>query len=229
MEEDTTRKDSDQGPNQGPKRGVVFLVAIILGLLIGVLSTLLVMEVLEKRSYAKSQNVIQETPPIQSSTDTIVKYVIHKYELKEEPMEEFPADSLAEDSTFAYDEYGDLFLDDAEPYVVEDPNAVLSATKLLDKSSVKVIFLDNDKKEQHEAQLSSLLQVQIWESPIRNKQAYQFDGSILKLMGFSPDNLKLYSYKNNLYLIYKQVTYILRQNDQFERMEESMDLLLSDF
>ncbi len=216
-------ENRSEGKSKDPKRGTVFLIAIVIGLLFGVLATLLVVDIVGKRQPIEVTVVPPDSTATKSSKDTIVKYVIHKHEYEEMEKRYMAGDTLPADSSYLYDESEDLTLDDIE---IDDEasNTEVTEAKLMNKYSVKVVYLDDDKTPAAE-QPSDDLHVQIWETPIKNKFVYQFQDDTLKLKGVILDQIKVYHYRNNFYLVTKNHVYLLHQNNQYERLVETHEVV----
>lgn len=213
--------------SKAPKRGSIFLIAILMGLLLGVLITLLVMNLIGPRQTSDIHIIPMDTTATKAKTDTVVQYVIHKYEADAFPGKSIQnPDSISSDSTYAYDETEDLTMDYEEMYLSEDrPEESVAAEELLEKISVKVVFLDPNKVEcAAPANAISPIQIQIWESLIKNKLTYHFYGNILKVKGLKPEHCKVVHFKNNYYLVNNHHVYPIRQNSQFERLLETHEL-----
>lgn len=215
------------GNSQTPKRGTVFLIAILIGLLIGATITLLVVNLIGPRHVSDIHIIPMDTAATKAKSDTVVQYVIHKYETEDyQGKITQPRDTIYPDSTYAYDESEDLTMDYDEMYMPADysgDNVV--AEKLLEKLSLKVLFLDPNKTEcaapEH---LPSQIQIQFWESLIKNKLTYHFYGNMLKLKGIKPEHCKVVHFKNNYYLVNNHHIYSIHHNSQFERLVETHDV-----
>lgn len=223
MEED---KKLDNAPKD-PKRGTIFLLAIIIGLLLGVVLTLLLVDIFGKKHATIVHFPTSDTtatPSSSSSKDTIVKFVIHKYE--KDRLEESTTlqDTLTSDSTFTYEDSEDLIIDNIEDYNADEEHGKVLVSKMLNKFFVSVIYLNKDRVEDSEHP-ESKIQVQIWETPIKNKLSYQFDGEKLKIKGLVFDHVNIYFYKNRFYLVNKHHVYLLHQNTQYEPLVETHDLV----
>lgn len=210
-----------------PKRGTLFLIAILIGLLFGTVITLLVLNVVGLRHHDTIQVIPMDTSTAKNASDTIVKYVIHKYESDSYRDRDFSkSDSLLADSVYGFDETEDLTLDDKDVYLIDeyaDNNVV--EEKLIEKLSAKVVCLDANKVECTCAEnVPTQLQLQVWESHIKNKLTYHFYGNLLKVKGLKPEHCKVVYFKNNYYLVNNHHVYPIHHNSQFERLVETHEV-----
>lgn len=222
-------QNSSDEKSKAPKRGTLFLIAILLGLLFGTVITLLVMNLVGRPQHTVVHVLPSDSTATGSASDTIVKYVIHKYEAEElDKAFEYASDSLASDSVYAYDESEDLTMDDIDPYVADDPMSpgTVLEEKMISKQSVKVVYYDNNKSECDAPEHAHTnIQIQVWQTPVKNKVSYQFNGSTLKLKGLTAEHCKICHFKNNFFLVNNHHVYQLRQNSQFERLIETHEVV----
>lgn len=222
-------QNSSDEKSKAPKRGTLFLIAILLGLLFGTVITLLVMNLVGRPQHTVVHVLPSDSTATSAASDTVVKYVIHKYENAElQDALDQASDSLASDSVYAYDESEDLTMDDIDPYMAENSssNGSVIEEKMISKQSAKVTYYDNNKTEcavpEH---AHSSIQVQIWQTPIKNKVTYQFNGSTLKVKGMNLEHYKICHFKNNFYLVSNHHVYPLHTNSQFERLIETHEVV----
>lgn len=222
-------QDNNGNAPKTPSKGALFAVAALVGLLLGAVVTLLVLDL---TGYNRS-TVVHMLPSENSNpdrgSDTVVKYVIHKYEsesisaIDRQALDSIPADSLA-----MMDETEDLTMDYEELYMAgeqEEQDAV-AAERMLTKANVKVVYLDANKQPVATPdQKPATLQVQQWTTPIRNKVSYQLSGNVLKIKGLNLDNIKIYSYRNGYLLQSGSRVYSIHPNAQFERLVETSDIV----
>lgn len=204
------------------KNGKVFLIAIVLGILLGVGVTVLVLEVMRFRKpiVVKVENDKSDS---KGSNDTIVKYVVHRYEnrsmLYDDQLQ--PIDSLSQDTLYAEGYSEDLTMEDAA-FSTEDGTVV--GTHVLSEMTCKVIALDNEKKELSAAEHGTLIHVLFLDTPIKNKNSYLFNAGTLKIKGLPVGAVKFYLYKNTVYMVHNRHTYPLTPNSQFEKLVEDRDI-----
>ncbi len=219
----------DHNANIGPnnkKRRVLFAIGILIGLLLGSIVTMLLVDWLD---YKRPTVVkVLDPSPAEGTKDTVVNYVIHKYEVQNEIEEESPADSLLQDSIMIEEDNSDLMLDEdviRELQAEEtDPQNVLEE-KMLKKGLVKVIYLDENKHViTAPAQAAAQWQVQQWTTPIKNKIAYQLSNNTLKVKGLDIENISIAAYDNHFYLLSGSRVYNIKPNKQFERLVETSEI-----
>lgn len=223
-----TQNTSDSNP-KAPKRGTIFLIAILIGLLFGVVATLLILNIVGPRHTSSVHVIPMDTTALKSKTDTVVQYVIHKYEPGDyQGGANQKSDTISSDSTtYAYDETEDLTMDYDEMYLPNDYSGEnVTAEKLLEKLSLKVVFLDQNKVECAAPEHSSnQIILQVWESLIKNKLTYHYYGNLLKVKGLKPEHTKIVHYKNNYYLVNNHHVYPIHHNSQFERLVETHEVV----
>ena len=213
-------------PPRRPKRKVLFVVGILLGLLFGALVTLLLVDWFNYKAPTVVK-VLERTP--QNDPDTVVRYVIKNKSTQEESVtDDFMPDSLTVDSAFMADDSQDLILEEDDLDDWQDgsaPQQDVMTDKMMRKISSKVVYFDNNKREQAPpANATTQIQVQQWSTPIKNRLSYNFSGNVLKIKGMDVDNLKVVNYKNNFYAVAGKHVYLLKPNDHFDRMNEVVDV-----
>lgn len=221
-------QDNSKKAPKTPSKGTWFFIAVLIGLLLGALVTLLVIDITGYH-HPTVVNMIRPEDVGPSNSDTVVKYVIHKYESPARvAFDRQDLDTLASDSLTVMDETEDLTMDYEELYMAgeSDEQEAVAAEKMLAKANVKVVYLDANKQPVATPdQKPATLQVQQWATPIRNKVSYQLSGNVLKIKGLNLDNIKIYSYKNGYLLQSGGRVYAIRPNTQFERLVETQDVI----
>ena len=220
-------QDSNEKSAKTIGKGTLFLIATIIGLLLGAVVTMLVID-LTGYHHPTVVNVIpSDTLASKHGSDTVVKYVIHKYEDREiqnlaaQDLDSIPADSLlddlaTEDLTMEYDELYMSDLQESGKSVMED--------RMLSKVSSRVIYLDQNKQEiAVPEQKPSFVQIQQWTTPIKNKMSYNFSGNVLKIKGLSLDDVKLYNIRNQWLIVSNGRVYPIHPNNQFDKLVESAE------
>lgn len=221
-------QDTPDNNSKTPKRGILFLIAIFIGLLFGAILTLLIVDIVDTRHSSQVHILPLDTTANKKSSDTVVQYVIHKYEAdRYHDNTLLRSDSLSSDTSYAIDETEDLTMDYDEPYLSDDyktPENMVSE-RMLDKISVKITYLDQNKAEYTPSDHSaSHLQLQVWESKIKNRLSYQFDNYTLKTKGLTPEHCKIIHFKGNFYLVNNHKVYPIHHNSDFERLVETHDV-----
>jgi len=220
-------QDNNGKSSKTPSKGTLFVVAALIGLLLGTVVTLLVIDITGYHHPTVVNMIPTEKADTPSSSDTVVKYIIHKYEPQDHnQIDSQDLDSIPTDSLAGIEETEDLTMDYDELYLAEEQeqhNEVV-ADKMLSKLNVKVVYLDaNNQPVPTPEQKPATLQVQQWTTPIRNKMSYQFSGNILKLKGINPETIKIYGVKNKYLLQSGSRVYAIHPNTQFESLVESHD------
>lgn len=214
------------GPNNS-KRKMLFVIGLLIGLLLGGLLAMLLVDWLDYKRPTVVK-VLERTAP-SSTKDTVVNYVVHKYESQNEMQPQTQdSDTLMSDSTDLDEDYQDFMLDEDDIHewrVADDNPQNVMEDKLLKKSVLKIVYLDENKRIiTTPANAPSQCQVQQWSTPIKNRLSYQFSNNVLKVKGLDIDNLKIIHYDNRYYLLSGNHTYLISPNKQFEKMLEVVDV-----
>lgn len=217
-----TTESTPKSPNKSPKRNSLFWIGIVAGILLGAAMMLFAMDWLNFRR-PKEVQVIQTLKP-ENSSDTVVNLVIHRHEkVYEEPknqsVDSLVIDSLSDDAT------QDLYLDEADiSSLKNDVEAEVFVDKMISKVTQKVSYLDPSKKEIATPENAvTHIQIQFWNTPVKNRITYQFNGSVLKIKGLNPQSVKITHWKNNFYMECGKRLFLLKNNTQFERLVETME------
>lgn len=221
-------QDNNGNAPKTPSKGTLFAVAALVGLLLGAVVTLLVLDLTGYNRSTVVHMIPSENSNPAHGSDTVVKYVIHKYEPESAAIDRQDLDTIPADSLAMVDETEDLTMDYEELYMAgeSDEQEAVAAEKMLAKANVKVVYLDANKQPVATPdQKPATLQVQQWTTPIRNKVSYQLSGNVLKIKGLNLDNIKIYSYKNGYLLQSGGRVYAIRPNTQFERLVETQDVI----
>lgn len=209
------------------KRKVLFAIGLLVGLLLGGLLAMLLMDWLDYKRPTVVKVLERSTPS--GAKDTVVNYVIHKYEAQDGVNQEMLAsDTLMADSANVDEDYQDFMLDegDMQDWQAADINTQnVMEDKLLKKSMLKVVYVDENKHViPSPSNTPAQYQVQQWSTPIKNKLSYQFSNNVLKVKGLDIDNVKIVHYDNHNYLLSGNHVYMLVPNKQFDRMLDVPDL-----
>lgn len=223
-----SQEDYSENKPDNRRRRLLFIIGGLIGLLLGAVLTMLVVDWL---GYKHPTVVKIFEPNKEGKTDTVVNYVIHKYQ-SDNPANksDMAADTMAMDSNMVDEiDYQDFMLDEDE--LQEDDNAVrqnVVGERMIQKGTQKVLYLNHNKQE-IPAPANGLVQINLqqWDTPIKNKQTYQFSNGTLKLKGLNIESVKLVSYDDNLYLLSGKRVYAIKQNRQYERLVEVPDISFS--
>ena len=223
MSEENNTVDNSNKRN----RTVLFAIGLLVGLLFGGCLTILLVDWLD---YERPTVVkVLDRSENAGTKDTVVNYVIHKYETHGDlETENLTADSLMLDSTIVEEDNSDFMVveDDVDDWQNEEsaPQNVVEE-KMIKKSVVKVVYLDENKHvAAAPANAPAQWQVQQWSTPIKNKLTYQFSNNVLKVKGLEIDDLRIVNFNNQNYIVAGNRTYIIKSNKQFDRMTEVTDV-----
>lgn len=211
--------------NQATKKGLILLLGVIIGLLTGVAVTAVLVNKLNVR---QQQREVQQPAPLQEgNSDTIYKYIVHKYEPESDLAKSGSnVDSLMNDSLYVDDGSMDLMLDDDDySNYMEPENTNVTSEKMVSRQEVPVIFFDANKNPVSAPDNApKFLEVQFWTTPIHNKIAYLFDGKVLKIKGFQTSEVNVIHFNNHYYLQYDKRVYQIKQVSDYARLVEIRDV-----
>jgi hypothetical protein len=223
-----SQEDFSEKKTDNRRRRLLFALGGVIGLLLGALLTMLVVNWLD---YGHPTVVKIMEPTLEGKSDTVVNYVIHKYQT-EKASENNPlsSDTLAADSVMSDElDYQDFMLDDdelRELQETEEAHQNIVGERMLRKSVQKVIYLNHNKQEiPMPSNGIAQIQIQQWETPIKNRLSYQFSGNTVKLKGLSAENAKVVCYEDNFYLAIGKRVYALKPNKQYEKLIEVSDVV----
>lgn len=217
----------DKQSNQATKKGLILLAGVIIGLLTGFLVAYTVVKKLNSLPSPVAKEVEPHTD--KSTKDTVVKYVVHRYEPASQTQNISSADSTALDSTLIDGSSADLTLEDDEPEITElnnTPSTNIAESKLITQFEIPVHALNNDKKiTESPENMKKNIEIQMWSTPIKNKISYNFNGKILKIKGLSNyETVKAFFFNEKYYLQIDKKTYKLTQSKEFIRFVETQEL-----
>ena len=207
--------------NQATKKGIILLVGVVIGLLTGVLVTFTMVSKLNQKSREEENPPRQEA--VASTSDTIYKYIVHRYEPDDEQMAvEAAPDSLSVDSLYMDEQYADLMLDDDEERVyTEIPSASVSADRMVSREEAPILYFDAGKNPVKAPENApKFLEVQFWSTPIRNKVVYTFNGSVLKIKGLKSEDVYVIHYNDHYYLQCEKRVYPIESGGEYQRLTE---------
>lgn len=209
------------------RRRLLFALGGVIGLLQGAVLTMLVVDWLDY----KHPTVVKVTEPTsEGKSDTVVNYVIHKYQSENvAETASQAADTLGMDSAMVDElDYQDFMLDDddlRELKETEEARQNVVGERMLKKLTQKVVYLNHNKQEIPTPNNGiAQMQIQQWETPIKNRLSYQFSGNTIKLKGLSADNVKVVCYDDNYYLVAGKRVFVLKPNRQYEKLVEVSDI-----
>lgn len=209
------------------RRRLLFALGGVIGLLLGAVLTMLVVDWLD---YKHPTVVKVMEPASEGKSDTVVNYVIHKYQSENvAETASQAADTLGMDSAMVDElDYQDFMLDDddlRELKETEEARQNVVGERMLKKLTQKVVYLNHNKQEIPTPNNGiAQMQIQQWETPIKNRLSYQFSGNTIKLKGLSADNVKVVCYDDNFYLVAGKRVFVLKPNRQYEKLVEVSDI-----
>ena len=208
--------------NLATKKGLILLLGVIIGLLTGVLVTFVMVNKLNNRPPKDDGNTAQ---PISDngSSDTIYKYIVHRYESDggiAQP--ELAADSLPDDSLYMENGYDDYMLDDeTDPLYAEMESATVASAKMMSKEEAPILYFDaNRNPVKAPENVSKFVEVQFWSTPIQNKVVYAFDGNVLKIKGLKSEDVYVIHYKDRYYMQCNKRVYQISLSNEYKRLTE---------
>lgn len=222
-----SQEDFSENKPDNRRRRLLFIIGGLIGLLLGAVLTMLVVDWLD---YKHPTVVKVFEPSTTQKTDTVVNYVIHKYQSEESGKSgALAADTLAMDSSLVDEQdYQDFMLDEEDLQEDEAVRQNVVGERMLQKVMQKVIYLNHNKQEiPVPSNGIAQMQVQQWETPIKNRLSYQFSNNTLKLKGLNAEMVKLVNYDDNFYLLSGKRVYAIKQNRQYEKLTEVYDLTFS--
>lgn len=198
------------------KKWLFFALGLIAGFIICA-----AFAVISEMSRDKSKSFTQTIRHIylpENASDTVVKYVYldnSKTKSKPHSEPEEPQDSLAtDDQETEYDE-ADFFLS-SEDNEEED---VVVTDKVIASKSIKIQYKDADFQDIKTPEGEfAYLDVQQWNTPIKNRISYQYGHKLLKIKGLSIDKISIINYEHHFYIHYGNSYYLLTENTDFERL-----------
>lgn len=219
-----SQEDFSEKKPDNRRRRLLFIIGGLIGLLLGAVLTMLMVDWLDY----KHPTVVKVFEPSTShKTDTVVNYVIHKYQSEESGKSgALATDTLAMDTSMVDElDYQDFMLDEEDMQEEEAARQNVVGERMLQKVMQKVIYLNHNKQETPvPANGIAQMQVQQWETPIKNRLSYQFSNNTLKLKGLNAEMVKLVNYDDNFYLLSGKRVYAIKQNRQYEKLTEVYDL-----
>jgi hypothetical protein len=211
--------------NQATKKGLILLLGVLIGLLTGVAVTAVLVSKLNLRQ--QHREVQQPLPPQEGNSDTIYKYIVHKYEPESGTTESGARrDSLMNDSLYVDDGSMDYMLDDEDYPMYKDPeNENVTSERVISKLEVPVLYFDAAKNPVSAPDNSpKFMEVQFWSTPIHNKVVYQYENNILKVKGLKQSEPQIIYFNGHYYLQNEKRVYQIAPAADFRRLVEIRDV-----
>jgi len=219
-----SQEDFSEKKPDNRRRRLLFVIGGLIGLLLGAVLTMLMVDWLD---YKHPTVVKVFEPSTSQKTDTVVNYVIHKYQSEESGKSgALATDTLAMDTSMVDElDYQDFMLDEEDMQEEEAARQNVVGERMLQKVMQKVIYLNHNKQETPvPANGIAQMQIQQWETPIKNRLSYQFSNNTLKLKGLNVETVKVVNYDDNFYLLAGKRVFVIKPNRQYEKLVEVYDL-----
>lgn len=207
--------------NQLKKEGkwLYFAIGLVAGFAICILS-FVVFSMIQHNSRSFTQTIEHIYKP-DNTKDTVIKYVnvvrredpVKKVDVYTEPSDSVMVDSFEgeadlEEVDFSYADNGDAVNDD-----------VVVVDKMLAQRNVKIQCKDADFKSIPSREgMFDYMEVQQWDTPIKNKISFRYADNILQIKGLPIDKVEIVYYDGRFYLLYGGNYYLLETHDSFEKL-----------
>lgn len=199
------------------KKWLFFAIGLIAGFIICAAFSV-ISEMVRDKSKTFTQTIRHIYQP-EHTADTVVKFVyVDEKKSKTKSSETVQnLDTLSsDDQQVDYDEADFFLADDGEN---PEDDYVVVTEKVLATKSLKIQYKDADFQDIKvpEGEIASI-NVQQWDTPIKNHISYQFNHNLLKIKGLSIDKISVVGYDHHFYLYYANSYYILAENADFDRL-----------
>lgn len=199
------------------KKWLFFAIGLLAGFAISVIS-FVVFSMIQNNSRSITKT-IEHIYRQDNTKDTIVKYVnlVRKESAETNvfPKAEQVDSSMAEDMGETYDEVDFSYADNGE--AVNDDVVVVE--KMISQKKIKVQCKDADFRDVASMEGTvDYIEVQQWNTPIKNRVTYFLSGNILQVKGIPAEKVEIVFYDQQYYMYYGGNYYRLRNNDNFEKL-----------
>ena len=199
------------------RRWLYFAIGLIVGFLISA-AAFVVFAMIQSQSKSFTKT-IEHIYSRENSKDTVIKYV--NVVRKEPALSAFEEASQTQDSVDmdelqeTYDEvdfsYAEESQASAEDVVMED--------KILAQKVLRVHFKNAEFKDAPaEEGAVSTMEVQQWNTPIKNRISYRFSGNMLQIKGLDIEKMEIIHFDQQYYLSHHGNYYLLENNNNFEKL-----------
>lgn len=198
------------------KKWLFFAIGLIVGFLISAMAfVVFAMIQSQSKSFTKT---IEHIYSRENTKDTVVKYVnvVRKEtETSANDQQSEPQDTVSVDEMPAdYDEVDFSYAE--EMGTTED---VVVVDKIIAQKKLQVKFKNAEFKDVSATDASlTELEVQQWNTPIKNRITYHFTGNILQIKGLDVDKMEIIHYDQQYYLCHHGNYYLLENNNAFEKL-----------
>ena len=204
------------------KKWLYFAIGLIVGFLISAVAfVVFAMIQSQSKSFTKT---IEHIYSRENYKDTVVKYV----NVARKESETSQTNQLAESQdTLAVDEmpadYDEVDFSYAEEMgATED---VVVVDKIIAQKKLQVKFKNAEFKDvaATDGALTEL-EVQQWNTPIKNRITYRFTGNMLQVKGLDVEKMEIIHYDQHYYLGHHGNYYLLENNNTFEKLGSPVTL-----
>ena len=198
------------------KKWLYFAIGLIVGFLISAVAfVVFAMIQNQSKSFTKT---IEHIYRGENNKDTVVKYV---NVVRKEPLAAVSEEQAQQADSMDIAELPESYDEVDFSYVAEnqEDDDVVAMDKILAQKTIKVRFKNADFKDvAAEEGAFSTMELQQWNTPIKNRISYYFVGNILKIKGIDIDKLDIIYYDQHYYLCHHGSYYLLENNNNFEKL-----------
>ena len=198
------------------KKWLYFAIGLIVGFLISAVAfVVFAMIQSQSKSFTKT---IEHIYSRENYKDTVVKYV----NVARKESETSQTNQLAESQdTLEVDEMPADY-DEVDFSYAEETGAtedVVVVDKIIAQKKLQVKFKNAEFKDvaATDGALTEL-EVQQWNTPIKNRITYRFTGNMLQVKGLDVDKIEIIHYDQHYYLCHHDNYYLLENNNTFEKL-----------
>ena len=204
------------------KKWLYFAIGLIVGFLISAVAfVVFAMIQSQSKSFTKT---IEHIYSRENYKDTVVKYV----NVARKESETSQTNQLAESQdTLAIDEMPADY-DEVDFSYAEETGAtedVVVVDKIIAQKKLQVKFKNAEFKDvaATDGALTEL-EVQQWNTPIKNRITYRFTGNMLQVKGLDVEKMEIIHYDQHYYLCHHGNYYLLENNNTFEKLGSPVTL-----
>ena len=204
------------------KKWLYFAIGLIVGFLISAVAfVVFAMIQSQSKSFTKT---IEHIYSRENYKDTVVKYV----NVARKESETSQTNQLAESQdTLAIDEMPADY-DEVDFSYAEETGAtedVVVVDKIIAQKKLQVKFKNAEFKDVAATDgVLTELEVQQWNTPIKNRITYRFTGNMLQVKGLDVEKMEIIHYDQHYYLGHHGNYYLLENNNTFEKLGSPVTL-----
>lgn len=198
------------------KKWLYFAIGLIVGFLISAV-TFVVFAMIQSQSKSFTKT-IEHIYSRENTKDTVVKYVnVARKESgtsQTNPLAESQDSVVVDEMPADYDEVDFSYSEETE--ATED---VVVVDKIIAQKKLLVKFKNAEFKDVAATDgMLTELEVQQWNTPIKNRITYKYTGNLLQVKGLDIDKLEIIHYDQHYYLGHHGNYYLLENNSTFEKL-----------